>query len=274
MEIFILINTIIAAIVFAFGSSIGSFLNVVIYRIPEGLSLVYPPSRCPKCGHQLGKSENIPVFGWLRLRGRCSWCKSSISTRYPTIEAATGILFLLVFWQFGYSLHTLGYWAFLSWLLALSAIDFDTMTLPNSLTKSCLVLGLIFQGAIGWYDKGISGLIDCSITAIFSAVVAIWLLDGIRFFASVILQKEAMGAGDGKLMAGIGAWIGWKYMLLSGFIACFLGAFIGGGAMSLGLLKRHNPMPFGPFLAMGAALTIFWGETILSTYFKLFFPQV
>ncbi len=274
MNILFLIDTIIAAIVFAFGSSIGSFLNVVIYRIPEGLSLLYPPSRCPKCGHQLGKTENIPVFGWLRLRGRCRWCKTPISARYPTIEAATGIIFLLVFFKFGFTIYTIGYWVFLSWLLSLSMIDFDTMTLPNSLTKSCLVLGLIFQGAIGWQNNGITGLINSAIAALFSAVLAIWLLDGIRFFASIFLQKEAMGAGDGKLMAGIGAWIGWKYMLLSGFIACFLGAFIGGGAMTLGLLKRQNPMPFGPFLAMGAVLTIFWGEAILSAYFKLFFPQI
>ncbi|MDJ0712844.1 MAG: prepilin peptidase [Prochloraceae cyanobacterium] len=267
-----LINGIIYTFVFIFGASIGSFLNVVVYRLPAGLSLLWPPSRCPKCSHQLGKTENVPVFGWLLLRGRCRWCKTPISFRYPLVEAATAAIFMLVFWQFGFTWQTLGYWAFLSWLLALSLIDLDTMTLPNSLTQSGLVLGLVFQGAIGWQNEGLAGAANYLMKGIGGAVLGIWLLDSIAFLGTIAFGREAMGAGDGKLMATIGAWLGWKQVLVSGFLACAIGAFAGGGAIAIGLLSRRQPMPFGPFLAMGATLSVFWGETMLSTYLKLFFP--
>ena len=257
-------------LVFVFGACIGSFLNVVIYRLPAGLSLIHPPSRCPKCDHKLGKTENVPVLGWLWLRGRCRWCKTSISIRYPLVEAATGIIFLLVFWHFGYSLQTLGYWAFLSWLLALSLIDFDTMTLPGSLTKSGLVLGLIFQIIIGWQTASGKGIAQQLMFGISGAVLGIWLLGTIRIAGSIAFQQEAMGVGDEKLMATIGAWLGWKYVLLSSLLACAAGSIVGGGAMAVGILGKKQAMPFGPFLALGGALTLFWGEAILSAYLKFF----
>ena len=262
--------------VFLFGACIGSFLNVVIYRIPAGLSLVHPPSRCPQCNHRLGKTENVPVLGWLWLKGRCRWCKTPISPRYPIIEAVTGIIFLLVFWQFGYSLETIGYCAFLSWLLSLSMIDFDTMTLPGSLTKSGLVLGLVFQAIIGWQKVGahrdaplLSGIANQLIFGIGGAVLGIWLLEIIGLIGTIIIGQQAMGDGDGKLMATIGAWLGWKYILLGGFLACGVGSIIGGGAILLGILNRKQPMPFGPFLALGAALTLFFGDRIINAYVNL-----
>jgi leader peptidase (prepilin peptidase)/N-methyltransferase len=257
-------------IVFAWGASIGSFLNVVVYRLPAGISLIYPPSRCPHCLHKLGKTENVPVFGWLWLRGCCRWCKTPISSRYPLVEAATGIIFLLVFWQFGYSINTLGYWTFASWLLALSLIDFDTMTLPNSLTKSGLVIGLIFQAILGWQVADNAGIAKQLMFGIIGAVVGIWLLETIRIIGTIIFQQEAMGDADGKLMATIGAWLGWKYVLLSSLLACAFGSIIGGGAMAIGILNKKQPMPFGPFLALGAVLTLFWGEAILAAYLELF----
>ncbi|KJH70662.1 prepilin peptidase [Aliterella atlantica] len=260
-------------IVFILGASIGSFLNVVIYRVPAGLSVLYPPSRCPQCLHKLGKRENVPVFGWLLLRGRCRHCQTKISPRYPIVEAVTGLIFLFVFWMFGFSVQTLGYWAFCSWLLALSLIDFDTMTLPESLTRSGLVLGLIFQLGVGYLAVGgIGTTINQLMFAISGAVVGIWLLSLITIFGSLILGQTAMGWGDSKLAAMMGAWLGWKYLLLAGFLACALGAFVGGGAIAIGLLDRRQPMPFGPFLAMGAAIALFWGEWILSSYLQLFFP--
>ncbi len=258
-------------LVFTFGACIGSFLNVVVYRIPADLSLIYPPSRCPKCAHKLGKTENVPIFGWLWLRGRCRWCKTSISMRYPLVEAATGIYFLLVFWQFGYSVETVGYWAFVSWLFALSLIDFDTMTLPGSLTKSGLVLGLVFQGVMGWQMGQTEGIAQKLMFGIAGAVLGIWLLETIAFIGSMILQQQAMGDGDGKLMATIGMWLGWKYVLLSSLLACALGSIIGGGAILLGILNKKQPMPFGPFLALGGVVTLFWGQNIISTYVNLFF---
>jgi leader peptidase (prepilin peptidase)/N-methyltransferase len=265
-----ILTTAIATIfVFVLGTSIGSFLNVVVYRIPAGLSLVYPPSRCPHCLHKLGATENIPVFGWLRLGGRCRWCKAPISFRYPLVEAATGLLFLLVFWKFGFNYLTIGYWALLSWLLALSLIDLDTMTLPNVLLQSGLIVGLGFQALRGWQDAQVANYLMMGIG---SAVLGIWLFDAIRVTATIFYGQTAMGDGDPKLTAMIGAWLGWKYLLVTGFLACAVGALVGGTAIALGWLNRRQPMPFGPFLAIGAALTVFWGNEMISTYLKIFFP--
>ncbi len=262
-------------LIFAFGISIGSFLNVVIYRIPAGLSLVHPPSRCPQCYHKLGKTENVPVLGWLWLKGRCRWCKTRIPSRYPLVEGFTGLLFLLVFWQFGFSFLTLGYWAFLSWLLALTLIDFDTMTLPNPLTQSGLVVGLMFMAGLGWVQFGEPlGVLRQLMVGITAAVVGIWLFDGITLLGSLMLGQAAMGGGDAKLAAMIGAWLGWKSLLLATFLSCLVGAIIGGGAIAIGLLNRRQPMPFGPFLALGATLTIFFGDQIIATYIDLFFPFI
>jgi leader peptidase (prepilin peptidase) / N-methyltransferase len=271
----IIFNSLVYAIVFALGSAIGSFLNVVVYRLPAGLSVLSPPSRCPKCLNRLRFYENVPVFGWLWLRGRCNHCHSPISARYPLVEAATGLLFLLIFWQFGVTLQTLGFWAFFSWLLALSLIDCDTMTLPNSLTRSGLVAGLVFQMAKGWWPifSPIDSVNYLVLNGILGAVVGLWLFDIIGLAGSLALGQNAMGAGDSKLAALMGAWLGWKYLLLAGFIACGAGALAGGGAIAIGLLDRRQPMPFGPFLALGAAITALWGEAILSTYWQLFFPN-
>ncbi|WP_013323300.1 prepilin peptidase [Gloeothece verrucosa] len=265
-----LVNVIVTLFVFAFGAAIGSFLNVVIYRIPAGLSLIHPPSRCPKCSHKLGSRENVPILGWLWLRGRCRWCRSPISIRYPLVEAATALLFGLVFWKFGFELSTLGYWAFCSWLLALSLIDVDTMTLPNALTQSGLVLGLVFQGTRGGSD--FSQIPHNLMFGIVGAVLGIWLFEIIRWVGTLVFGQEAMGGGDPKLAAMIGAWLGWKYLLLTGFLACALGTAFGVVAILLTQMGRRHPIRFGPFLGLGAALTLFWGEKMISTYMKFFFP--
>lgn len=271
MDTLLLIPT--SIVVFILGASIGSFLNVVIYRVPAGLSVLYPPSRCPQCLHKLGIRENIPVFGWLALGGRCRHCRTKISARYPIVEAVTGVIFLVVFWQFDVSIQTLGYWTFCSWLLALALIDLDTMTLPDSLTQSGVILGLIFQIAVGYAGQNnFTGAINQLMTGIVGAVVGIWLLNLITIVGSLILGQAAMGWGDGKLAAMMGAWLGWKYLLLAGFIACALGSFIGGGAIALKLRTREQLMPFGPFLAMGAAIVVFWGELLLNAYLQWFFP--
>jgi len=272
MEIFL--TLFITVIVFALGAAIGSFLNVVVYRLPAGLSLLYPPSRCPKCLHPLRARENVPVLGWLWLRGRCAHCKTKISARYPTVEAVTGLLFVLVFWLFGASWQTVGYWTFFSWLVALALIDLDTMTLPDPLTQSGLVVGLAYQAIAGWQATGSwVGAIQFAVGGVVGAVLGIWLLDGIALVASVALGQTAMGAGDAKLAAMMGTWLGWKLLLLAGLLACGLGAVIGVGAITLGLLRRRQAMPFGPFLALGAIAAVLWGEPVLSFYFSLFASQ-
>lgn len=258
--------------VFILGSAIGSFLNVVIYRLPAKISLVHPPSRCPKCLHPLGKTENVPIFGWLWLKGRCRWCKTPISWRYPLIETVCAILFILVFWKFEFSYLTIGYWILLSWLLALALIDFDTMTLPGVLTKSGLVVGLIFRIFLGWQQDLIPGAISQFMGGVGAAVLGIWLFDVIVIVGTIALGQVAMGGGDPKLASMIGAWLGWQNLLLTGFIACALGAIIGGVGISLGFLSRRQAMPFGPFLVLGAICSLFFGSQLISLYIELFFP--
>ncbi|MBF2007563.1 MAG: prepilin peptidase [Chlorogloeopsis fritschii C42_A2020_084] len=295
----LLIVTLANVIVFALGASIGSFINVVVYRLPAGLSILFPPSRCPHCLNQLQAYDNVPVLGWLWLKGRCRYCQSKISLRYPVVEAVTGFLFLLIFWNFHVSPLTLGYWVFCSWLLTLSLIDLDTMTLPNPLTQSGLVLGIVFQMMVGFLsEKGWVGWANHSMTAISGAVLGLWLFNAIATVGSVVFGKTAMGGGDAKLAAMMGAWLGWKHLLLAAFVACFLGALVGGGAILLSRYGAHasfsgqsshitkqktrptlpqkwgQKMPFGPFLALGALIIVFSGEAILSTYLQLFFHGI
>jgi leader peptidase (prepilin peptidase)/N-methyltransferase len=270
----LLFSGVLSLLVFAIGACIGSFLNVVIYRIPAGVSLLHPPSRCPRCLHRLKPYDNVPILGWLWLQGKCRHCRTKISPRYPAIEAATGILFVLVFWAFSLPLPGLGYWAFVSWLLALSLIDWDTLTLPNSLTQSGLIAGLVFQIIVGWTTAGLSGAASSLMMGILGAVAAIWVFDAVTILGSIAFGKTAMGGGDAKLAAMMGAWLGWKLTLLAGFLACVIGAFLGGGAMALGVIDRRQPLPFGPFLAIGAGIALFFGDAMMAGYLRLFFPTL
>lgn len=264
---------IIIAFVFLFiwGSCFGSFLNVVVYRLPEGLSLIHPPSRCPKCGHQLGARENIPVFGWLSLLGKCRWCKTPISPRYPLVETVMGLLCVATVWRFGFGWEAIAAFTLLFWLVALALIDFDTFTLPNALTQSGLILGLVFQFILGFQTQGVTGAITHLIGGIGAMVLGIWLLDIIGFVGSVLLKQQAMGGGDPKLLAMIGAWLGWQNVLLTVILSCILGVVIVGSAMGLGKHQRQQHLPFGPFLAMGAMISLFWGDRLIGLYVNSFF---
>jgi leader peptidase (prepilin peptidase) / N-methyltransferase len=259
---------VIGFLVFVLGASVGSFLNVVVYRLPAGLSLLRPPSRCPSCLTRLKPYDNVPVLGWVWLRGKCRYCSLPIAPRYPMVEFLTGYLFLLTFIVFGVSLETPGYWVFISWLLALAFIDLDTMTLPNSLTQSGVVLGLIFQALLGWGMGEWSGLAHGLVSGFGAAVLGIWVFDLIRMVGSLALGQTAMGGGDAKLAAMIGAWLGWKLMLLSAFLACFVGSVIGMGGIALGLIGRRQHIPFGPYLVLGAGLALFVGPQMLSVYWQ------
>lgn len=251
------------------GASIGSFLNVVIYRLPAGLSLSHPPSRCPHCLTPLRKRENVPIFGWFMLKGKCAHCSAKISFRYPLVEAIVMFLFLATYLFYGFSLQTIGYWIFISYLLALALIDLDTLMLSNRLMKSGLVLGLAFQTTIAAGTGSLASTMMGFLWAVFSAVLGLWLLDIITWIGRLCFGPNAMGGGDAKLFAMIGAWLGWKLMLMSGFLACLSGAIFGLAAIALKILKRGNPMPFGPFLALGAILAVFYGEFLVSGYWML-----
>jgi len=258
--------------IFILGAAIGSFLNVVIYRLPVGLSLVSPPSRCSHCHHALGKTENVPILGWLWLQGQCRWCRAGISPRYPLIEALTAALFCGVFWQFGLTLTTLGYWFFVAGLLVLAWIDWDTLTLPEILTRGGLIAGLIFQAIqalVGWQQGSWAlGLMQ----GIGSAVLGLGLFDLMGWAGFLLLGQKAMGGGDPKLAAVIGAWLGWKLLLVASFLACGIGAIAGGLAMALGWIGRRQAIPFGPFLALGAILSMFWGSDLIALYLRLIAP--
>jgi leader peptidase (prepilin peptidase)/N-methyltransferase len=259
-------------LIFSLGAAIGSFLNVVVYRLPAGLSLLHPASHCPCCHQPLKPYDNVPILAWLKLRGRCRYCRATIPKRYPLTELTTGLLFLFSFWLMGWSWWTVADWILLSLLLTLSLIDLDTLTLPDILTQSGLLAGLVVQTLIPWLQgegwlAGLQGFQGSMV----GAVLGLWLFNLITIVASLVLGQTAMGGGDAKLAAMLGAWLGWRGLLLSSFLACALGALLGGGAMVLGLIHRRQPIPFGPFLALGAALTLVWGDRLIKLYQSFFF---
>jgi len=256
-----------------FGASIGSFLNVVIYRLPAGLSLLYPPSRCPHCLRQLAPYDNIPVFGWFLVHGKCRYCHTSISWRYPLIEGLTAFLFWAVALGFGEKPLPviIFYCLFLSWLIALSVIDIDTLTLPNALTQSGLVLGLVYHISQVYIAATPNLTLGNQILeSVVGAVVGIWVIDLIRLSGQFLLQTEAMGAGDAKLAAMIGAWLGWQNLLLTILVAAILGSLVGVFILGLKRLGKKQPFAFGPFLAIAAVCSLFWGDLVLKTYFSWF----
>ncbi|MEO0855117.1 MAG: prepilin peptidase, partial [Cyanobacteria bacterium J06648_11] len=188
--------------VLVFGASVGSFLNVVVYRLPNGLSLLKPGSHCPKCQTPLGARDNVPVLGWLWLRGRCRHCGVPIPIRYPAVEALTMGLFALCFAVFGFSGTAVLAAILVSWLLPLALIDLDTFLLPEALTRSALVLGLVSRVAVPmlaglWDAKAIAASVIFGITG---AVVGILTLEAIGWLGRLALGKEVMGLGDGKLV--------------------------------------------------------------------------
>ncbi len=256
---------ILAGLVFGLGACVGSFLNVVIYRLPAGISLLWPPSRCPKCEHKLGLTENIPILGWLMLRGRCRHCHTSISARYPLVETFTALIWLATFWRFGATWQTGGYCLLLAWLTALAAIDLDTMTLPNPLTSSGLVLGVVFQTFVGYQaTHTAAGAAQYFIGSIGGMVLGIWIYDIIQILGTLLVGQLAQGGGDAKLMGMVGAWLGWSGVVLTGGLASFVGSVVMGSAVLLGSSRRKFPL--GPFLAAGAVVSLFAGDKIIAAY--------
>lgn len=260
-------------IVFILGAAVGSFLNVVVYRLPEGLSLIHPPSRCPQCETRLKPHDNVPVFGWLWLKGKCRSCRLPIAPRYPMVEFATGCLFVSVFMFFGMTWSTPGHWIFICWLLALALIDLDTMTLPNSLTASGLLLGWGFQGWLSYLENpSVVHVVSGVMSAVIASILGLWLFDLVRIVGSKAFGKAAMGGGDAKLAAMMAAWLGGGGTLLATFLAAAMGAVIGGSALALGALGPRQHIPFGPYLALGAVLSLFYGEQLIEAYLAIFFP--
>ncbi len=269
--------TVAAAIV---GLCVGSFLNVVIHRLPKMLergwqeqcaelrgeapapapryNLVVPRSACPSCGHAIGAAENIPVVSWLVLRGKCKACKTPISARYPAVEILGGTLAALAIWYFGPTWQGLAACAFLWTLVALTFIDFDTQLLPDDMTLPLLWGGLL---------ANLYGLFVPLREAVLGAMAGYLTLWSIYWIFKLVRGKEGMGYGDFKLLAALGAWLGWKMLPLIVLGSSLVGACIG---IALVVMKGrdHNvPLAFGPYLAIAGMIALFFGPTLTRMYF-------
>lgn len=264
------------------GLMVGSFLNVVIFRLPKmmerewdqqcaelrgetiktlpPLNLAKPRSECPHCKHKITALENIPIISYLFLRGHCSQCNASISLRYPIIEALTGIISGFVAWYFGYGFITLAALIFVWSMIALAFIDLDTQLLPDDITLPLLWIGLLINLGNGFTD------ISSAVIGAASGYLALWL---IYWCFKITTGKEGMGYGDFKLLAVIGAWFGWKMLPLVILLSSLVGAVIGIGLIIVAKHKRDTPIPFGPYLVGGGLIALFWGNQFNRTYLDL-----
>ena len=255
----------LALLVALLGACVGSFLNVVAWRLPREESIVLPPSHCPKCGSRLRWFENLPVLGWLLLRGRCGHCGSPIASRYPLVEllcAGLWVAALEAAWRglpdaLGPAPQpwwvALAGWLLLSWLLPLVLIDLDRMWLPEPLCRNGLLLGLATTAAIGFSQGGGVGR-ALLFHHLLAAGVGLLGFEAVSGLAERAIGQPALGLGDAKLAALLGAWLGLTGLGLTVALAVFGGACVGGVARLCGLLGRREPFPFGPFLAAGGAL--------------------
>ncbi|MEO6920117.1 MAG: A24 family peptidase [Collimonas sp.] len=272
-----LLPTALAAIL---GLLIGSFLNVVIHRLPimmqresdnyvahesgnplphtDRYNLVVPRSACPQCKHQIGALENVPVLSYLALRGKCASCKTPISARYPIVEAFTGALSALLIWHFGSGWAGLATLVFAYLLIAMTFIDADTQLLPDDLTLPLLWLGLLLN---------LSGLFVPLSEAVIGAAAGYLSLWTIYWAFKLLTGKEGMGYGDFKLLAALGAWLGWKMLPVIILFSSLVGAVVGIALIIFARRGRDNPIPFGPYLAAAGLLALLYGRTILETYF-------
>ncbi len=255
------------------GACVGSFLNVVAWRLPREESIVLPPSRCPRCGSRLRWYENLPVLGWLLLRGHCGHCGAPVASRYPLVELLSAGLWVaaLLAARAGVPgamgpdpqpwLVALAGWLLLSWLLPLLLIDLDRMWLPESLCRNGLVLGLLATAVIG-FSQGEAVGRDLLFHHLMAAGVGLLGFEGVSALAHRAIGRPALGLGDAKLAALLGAWLGLTGLGLSVVLAVFGGAVVGGGARLSGRLGRHEPFPFGPFLAAGGAMVWLGGHDL------------
>ncbi len=272
------------------GLMVGSFLNVVIHRLPKMLeigwrqqcaelsgaappshaegepvhiapyNLIVPRSACPHCNHAISAWENIPIVSYLLLRGKCRGCGAAISPRYPIVEAVSGILCGFAAWHFGYGTAAVGALLLIWALLALTAIDFDTQLLPDDITLPLLWAGLLFN---------LFGIYTDLAGAVLGAVIGYLSLWAVYWLFKLTTGKEGMGYGDFKLLAAMGAWLGWQMLPLIILLSSLVGAVVG---ITLIVALKHGrniPIPFGPYLAGGGLIALFWGPTLTHEYLRL-----
>ena len=257
-----MINVLIVGLVFMFGMCIGSFLNVCIYRLPSSMSIINPSrSFCPQCNSAIQFYDNIPVFSYLWLKGRCRNCKASISLRYPLVELMTGILAIAILFMFGLTLESIVFFVFISSLLVITFIDIDHKIIPDMISLPGIPIGLAASFVLPdmTFKSSLLGLLVGG----GSLLLVAWTYN-------LITHKEGMGGGDIKLLGMIGTFIGWKGVIFTIFAASLTGTFVGIIVM---LLKGKNlkfAIPFGPFLSIGAMSYVFFGEKVLLWYFHSF----
>lgn len=261
-----MLTTLVVLFCGLFGLAIGSFLNVVVWRVPRGESVVHPPSACPRCGHAIRSRDNVPVLSWLLLRGRCRDCGEPISRRYPTVELVTGLLFAAV-----------GLWCGLSWALpaflylagvsvALALIDLDTQRLPDVLVLPSYPVGLVLLTLASWNPGGAGDF-----WALVRAVIGCLAMFGI-YLLIVLVYPRGMGLGDVKLAGVLGlylGWIGWGALVVGWFAAFLLGGVFGIALMSRGKAGRRTQIPFGPWMLLGAAVGLVAGQPVATWYLGL-----
>jgi len=275
------------ATLFLLGLIIGSFLNVVIYRLPimmehdwrvqccellnipnkvdnQLLGLIKPRSHCPHCKHLIRAWENIPVFSYLVLKGKCSACNKPISPRYPFIELLTGILTAIIAWRFGYGMQTL-FAIFLTWaLICLSMIDIERQLLPDDITLPFLWLGLACNLFFGLFTNIYSSLLGAML-----GYGTLWFV--FKFF-KLITGKEGMGYGDFKLLALFGAWLGWEMLPFIVLASSVAGAIVGVSLIVFHSRDKNLPIPFGPYIAVAGWIALVWGDVIMHSYLRWAIP--
>ena len=264
------------------GLMVGSFLNVVVHRLPkimdndwrnqcaelhgvalpdcEHLTLARPRSRCPQCGHSITALENIPVFSWLALRGKCSACHTPIAPRYPIVEALSGLLSAFAAVHFGFGWSAAGAMILIWCLITLTFIDVDTQLLPDSITLPLLWLGLLFN-LFGTFTD-----LPSAVTGAMGGYLSLWI---VYWGFKLATGKEGMGYGDFKLLAALGAWMGWQMLPLTILLSSLVGAVVGIGLILLAKRGRQVPIPFGPYLAAAGLLAFFWGKELTQSYLRL-----
>jgi leader peptidase (prepilin peptidase)/N-methyltransferase len=250
-------------IAFVFGTVVGSFLNVCIYRLPRGYSIVRPSSRCPACQSPIKAYDNIPLISFILLRGRCRHCGARISLRYPLVEFLNGLLYAVVLWRYGPSAAGFFFMLYMSALIVITFVDIDFQIIPDIITIPGSIIGLI---------AGLSFLPDSfnRISALGATQSILGLLLGFGLYLFIaVLSKGGMGGGDIKMMAMVGAVTGWKGVLLTTFLGSLVGSIVGIGLMIIKKKGRKTKIPFGPFLALGCMVSILFGEEVLKFYLNI-----
>jgi leader peptidase (prepilin peptidase) / N-methyltransferase len=270
----VLVHILLAAYVTALGLIVGSYLNVVVYRLPRGISTVWPRSRCGSCGAPIRAFDNLPVVSYLLLRGRCRSCGASYSWRYPAIEALTGLLFLACLERFGLGMETLAAVVFCCLLVALAAIDIEHMLLLDKLTLPGIALGILFQLWVPWAGTVLTGgmaggFLGRLLGGVLGALLGGGILLAIAGGWYLLRKEEGMGMGDVKMLAMVGAFLGWKGVVVTLFASTLSGAVVG-----IALLWRSREglkakLPFGAFLALGALVALFCGARLVDAYLGL-----